>query len=991
MDFGVLGPVQVRVGDQLLGAGSGRERFVLAMLLLSANRVTDPDVLVDALWVRPPRSARAQLYNLISNWRQRLGPHHVGPEELIETRPGGYVFRLGPHQLDLDAFRKAVAEGRAEAEKGRHDVALVTLKNALDLWRGRALADVPDELLADRRRLLEDERLAATELRIESELAVGRFHDALRELPALIDEHPYREQLYAAHMRALAGIGSRGDALATYQRLHRTLTDDLGVVPGPQLQALQQLILRGEDPLVPQAIPTPVVPRQLPPVTARLTGRDKTFGEICATLQRTDGTPPAVLLTGPGGIGKSALAVAAGHELTSTFPDGQLHADLRGAQPTPTDPHAVLGRFLRALGVDGRAVPDDRDERIARYRTELADRRMLVVLDDAASEEQIRPLVPGTPRAGVVITSRHQLRALVGIERWTVQVLASADAVELLANVVGGERIASDPSAAAEIVRLCGQLPLAVSIAAARLAGRPDWTLAELARRLDEHRERLDELTAGDLDVRGSIALSYQQLDGPQRELFRRLGLVTAPSWPGWVASELCGGQADQLVDQLLQAHLVEPLGCDAVGQHRFRMHDLVADFARERAHVEEESAVRAEAQTRVLSGWLARSTEADASVNQKLTSSRSGTAWFEAERASLVAAVHLASEVGAGTLAADLALRCASFLALRSYNADWEDTLRTATEAVRDQGLDHLLLELLDASCVVNRQLARNENVIALATEQLGLAHELNDSDAELAALGNAGWAARHLGQIDQATAWLEQAVDACTPQMPNRMASRAFTGLAMLYRDVERIAEALPLTERALELERLEGNPRIVTICLQNYGWTLYELGRLEEAEQAAAEAMSLATEINDEQSSARNESLLADLQVMRGNYAVARELLERSASTAQRLGDKLLEAEQLISLAHLAAAQDRPRDAVGPLLASLDIWRELDLPMQEARIHARLDLTYAAAGRTALGERHGRAWRSILAEHGLDVRCLRLAVGRAWPGSERITAGG
>jgi DNA-binding SARP family transcriptional activator/Tfp pilus assembly protein PilF len=1009
VDFGVLGPVRVREGHRELPAGSGRERFVLAMLLLNAGHQVPADQLIQALWGEPPPSAKAQLHNAISKWRRRLAGHAKGSGELIVTRPLGYELRLGPHRLDVGEFRRLAADGRQAARRGDHEAAVSALAEALSWWRGPALADIADELVAATRQALEEERLAAAEARLESELVLGRHQDVLATVSGLIDAHPYREWLYQAQMRALVGSGRRADALDVYRRLYRRLGAELGIEPGPSLRELEQRILRGEPPAEPVQPAQPVVPRQLPPVTGALTGRGKLIAEIRAELLRDDPQPPVGVLVGPGGIGKTTLALAAGHRLAADFPSGQLYADLRGSQREPADPHIVIGRFLRALGVDGQSLPDDREERVAMYRSQLAGRRLLLVLDDAGSERQVRPLLPGAAGCAVLICSRRQLRALVGTGRWTVPALAAADASLLLARVVGQERAAAEPAQVAAVVDLCGGLPLAVSIAAARLAARPDWTVAQLRQRLAEERGRLDELTVGDLDVRASIALSYEALDPTQRQLLRRLGLLAAPDWPAWVAGELLAAPAAAVIDQLVDVHLVEPRGQDTAGnpataggagnpttagQHRFRLHDLVAEFARERAAEEDADADCRQALARMLRGWFGLATVADELIGHGLVAAAGLPAppppaaaepaarqaprdWFDIERASLIAAVDHACRIGDAELAGGLALRLSGFLALRAHYDDWERTLRAATARVREHDLPELLLRLLGALCVVCRSRSRNLELAELAAEEQALANRLGDRQREIGALGNAGWAARKLGRLAQARDILERAVDACDADTPNRLRSRALTGLAMLNREMGQPASALRVAEQALAIERQEGSPRIIAICLLNYAATLMENGRFEDSERALAEAMTLINRIGDDENYTTNERLLGELNVRRGRWAVAEELLNRSVHACRARGDVPGEADVLGIVGDLAIARGRPQQALEPLQSSLTLWRRLDAPVEVARIHARLELACAATGRPTAAARHRREYRAALADLELDEACLRLFV--------------
>lgn len=658
MKFGLLGSIEVRHEERVLSVGSGRERLVLATLLLNAGRLTPADGLIHALWNKPPLTAKAQLHNMISNLCRRL---RVGDADLIVTRPMGYELHLGTHELDVVQFRRLAERGRHAAASGDHSLAVAQFTEALSLWRGPPLVDVADELVGEARQTLAEEKLAVAQARLDVELALGLYDTVLGELSELIAEHRYRERLYELEMLALVGAGRRADALATYRRVYRLFVDDLGVEPGSSLRDLERWILSGEV-LNPVRAKCRELPRQLPSVTAALTGRDELIGKICGELRcSTKAMGSVVVLIGPGGVGKTTLALAVAHRLGAEFPDGQLYADLRGIHGIRADPHAVVGRFLRALGLDGARLPDDPDERVALFRSRLAGRRMLIVLDDALSEEQVRPLLSADGGCGVLVTSRRRLGALVGAARWTVPVLAPVDALQLFARVVGTERAGGEPEAATAIVELCGYLPLAVCVAAARLSVRPEWTLEKFRQRLAEQRGGLDELAVGDLDVRASIALSYQSLAPPLRRLFRRLGLSNAPEWPAWVAHELVDqssvAQIGWMLDELAEVHLIEPLGYDAVGQARFRLHNLIGDFAHERALAEDEPEERAAALARLLSGWLGLATEADEQIPYDLIRapdmdipsplpSAASLArdmpsdWFETERRSLVFAI---------------------------------------------------------------------------------------------------------------------------------------------------------------------------------------------------------------------------------------------------------------------------------------------------------------------------------------------------------------
>jgi DNA-binding SARP family transcriptional activator len=993
--FGVLGPIEVSCAGGLVALGGGRDRLVLAALLLNADQLTLTSQLIAWLWERPPTTAKAQVHNMISRLRKRLGD---GTGDLILSRPGGYELRLGGHELDLAEFRGLVEKGRQARADGRLEAAVSTFDEALALWRGPALTDVAADFADETRHTLHEELLAAAEAQLSAELALGRHDDVLRKVATLIVDHPYRERLREIKMMALAGAGRRADALAAYQDAYRCLVEDLGVEPGRPLRHLEQRILSDDLVLAPHT-PGTLVPRQLPPMTAVITGRDELIGEVCDALRARTPAGPVVVLVGPGGVGKTTVALAAAHVIGDWFPDGQLYADLRGTRQSPADPHVVVGRLLRDMGVDGAALPDDRDERIAMYRSHLAHRRLLVVLDDAASEAQVRPLLPGAACCGAVVTSRRQLAALVGPARWTVPVPAPEAAAQVLARVVGAERVAREPDAAAAIADLCGHLPLAVCIAAARLSVHPEWTLAHFRRRLAEQRGRLDELTVGDLDVRASIALSYQALDAPLRSLFRRLALIAAPDWPAWVAGRLLcandGRPVAPMLDQLVDTHLVEPLGRDVFGQPRFRLHDLVADFGRERATAEDEPATLAGAQSAMLTGWLVLAAEADERLDHGMAFAadlalpeeagpapaeaaavrRAPAEWFEAERVALVSAVNQACQLGEGALAGMIALRIAGFLALRSHEDDREHTLNTAIVCTKAHGHKDLLVRLLGALFAMRSQRNQYGELPAIAAEELAVARQLGDQDKEFQALNHAGRAARMLDRFAEATAALDQALElARRGVIAPRLRCRVLNALANLHTDLGEPERAVELIEEAVELGRTVGG-RTMAILLRDYSLALMDVGRYAEAERALEKAFVTARALEDDRGMAWIEQAQADLDIRLGRWADAEARLDRSLSVQQEVGDREGLGEVLRSRGDLETGRGAPRDAVEPLRQSLEIWRGLGASLQQARTLARMDLVLTALGEDAAAAVCRRNCADILAELELGHRSLRL----------------
>ncbi len=984
MDFGVLGPVEVRAGGKQRAVGGGRERHVLATLLLHAGRSTSVNRLIDALWDEPPPSAKAQLHNMISKLRRA-----IGRAEVILTRPTGYELTLREEDtLDLHAFRAFFRDGQRAAMAGDPATAVELLDRALALWRGPALADIPDELAAATRHALHDERLAAEEARLGAALALGRYPEVLAALTALLAEHPYRENLYRTRMVALLGAGRRAEALATYRLAYRTLADGLGIEPGPELRELEQRILRGEDAPPAPAPQVRVVARQLPPLTSVLTGRDELVAALRTELTRTGaGSPVLAVLVGPGGVGKTTVALAAAGQSADVFTGGQLYADLRGSQATPADPHAIAGRFLHALGVRQSKLPVDRDERVAMYRSMLARTRTLVLLDDAADEEQVRPLLPADPGCAALVTSRRQLGALVGAARWTVPVLAPADALTLLGRIVGADRVAEEQEAAAELAAVCGQLPLAVSIVAARLAVRPDWTLAGFADRLATERDRLDELAVGDLDVRASIGSSYASLSAGARRLLRLLGLVTAADWPSWVPSALLGEPGRRQLGELVDVHLVEPLGRDSAGQERFRLHDLVADFAREEVRGTT-TAERSAALDRLFDGWLALAVAADEQVPHGETFPlpvRTGPPpqpvpmpyeWFDAERASLVVAVSEAARTGRVAVAGHLALYLSGYLELRCFYDDWLGVLETAIGPVRAEGQDELLVRLLSALFAAHGLADRYLDQPGVAEEELAVARRLGDRAAEVTALGHAGRAARDNGRFRVAAELLARALAlASTPPVPTRALVTALVGNAVLHIKAGEPGRAVDLLDRVREVDTEAGSTARAVLYRYLTGLALLDLDRLSEAEAVLTEGMATCTAIGDDVGVVYLGWLLANVDLRSGRPRQAATRLDEALRGAEKLGAYDALAEVLRSLGDLAAVQGRHSAATGALHRALEIWRRLGGQVQMARTLARLEVVLRAAGDTAGATACHREWHAALAELELDERCLRL----------------
>ncbi len=988
VEFRLLGPVEVSYDGRVLPEGSARERLVLANLLLNAGRTTATQSLVGQLWREPPRSAKAQLHNLVSGLRRRL---RSVDDSLIETRPTGYALRLDSHRLDLLEFRRLAEQGRTAAQSGDHVVAAGLLGEALSLWRGAALADLPDELAGELREALHQERLGASEAKLDALLALGEHQQALRDVEPLLGGHPYREGLYRRRMLALAATGRRADALEVYRSAYRRFTDDLGVEPGAELRDLEQRILRGSP--VAALGETRLVPRQLPPATP-LTGRDELLKQVADQL----GDGEVVLLVGPGGVGKSAIAAAAGHRLTAGFPDGQLYADLRGSHAQPADPYEIVGGLLRALGMAGDAVPADREERVAAYRARMAYQRILVVLDDAADAAQLAPLLPRSDRCATVVTSRRHLATVAGV-RLPVPALPYQEATRLLADLAGRQRVDAESDAAAEIVALCGALPLAVCVAAARLAVRPQWSLAEFARRLAVERGRLDELSVGDLDVRASIGLSYQALPEPAQRLFRRIGLLGTPHWPAWVAEVLSGGGA---LEELVDVHLVEALGEDAVGQARYRMHDLIAEYAAERARpataagrtarveggwVEDASAVLAP----VLEGWLALASVADERAGHGRRHGRDVPApappvaagrvaedspreWFDVERTHLLAAVDRACQLGLPDIAGRLALRLSGYLMLRAYDVDRERIMRTAADCVRGTDHDALLVRLLGALYEACAQRAELDKLADIGAEELAAARRLGEPKGHLRALYHAAFSAKVTGRFTEATA-LAREGEALSADADDTWLASFLLIRGDIHVDLGEPAAGVDLLREAGTYEDESQRSRQRVLYLLSWSTALTEAGQYATAESALAEALGITAEIGDELGTAHVACALTLLDLARGRPSDAEQHLGAALQVVERIGHRTGIALVTRTRGQLDHARGAPGEAIPAYRRSLRIWREIGSPIEVARGLARLECAAAAVGDEPAAAEHRREWRAILDQLDLDEPCLRL----------------
>ncbi|MFJ6634519.1 AfsR/SARP family transcriptional regulator [Streptomyces sp. NPDC091376] len=605
--FGVLGPVRAWRPGQALPSGSPQQRALLAALLLREGRTATAAELIDAIWGdEPPSQALAAVRTYASRLRKILDPG------VLVSESGGYAVRIPSDALDLHVAQVLVADAEKARAGGDRCQARSLINKSLGLWDGEPLASVPGPYAEAQRARLEEWRLQLLETRLEMDLDLGCHAEAVSELTALTAAHPLRERLRELLMLALYRSGRQAEALAVYADTRRLLADELGVDPRPELSALQQRILQADAELArPVEQPTPATPRparphQLPATVPDFTGRSSFVRELGTRLAGAEGSVMAVsALAGIGGVGKTTLAVHVAHEARPHFPDGQLYVDLQGAGPRAAEPETVLGAFLRALGTADSAIPDSLDERAALFRSLLDGRRVLVLLDNARDAAQIRPLLPGTAGCAALITSRVRMVDLAGAHLVDLDVMSPEEALQLFTRIVGEERVRAERKAALDVVAACGFLPLAIRIAASRLASRRTWTVSVLAAKLADERRRLDELQAGDLAVKATFELGYGQLEPTQARAFRLLGLADGPdiSLPAAAAVlDLPVQDTENLLEALVDTSLLE-----SAAPGRYRYHDLVRLYARACAERDEQPpAEREAALSRLLDFYLA-------------------------------------------------------------------------------------------------------------------------------------------------------------------------------------------------------------------------------------------------------------------------------------------------------------------------------------------------------------------------------------------------
>ncbi|UBU17907.1 AfsR/SARP family transcriptional regulator [Nonomuraea gerenzanensis] len=928
VEFRLLGPVGVWHAGRRLGPATPQQRTVLAMLLLEPGRPVPVARLETALWgSEPPESARNAVQGHISRLRRLLTPF---PEVTLTTSARGYCLTAGRDRVDLHRFRELVRDAAGAPDPAR---AAGVLRAALALWQGPPLADVagrwlPDVVLPG----LEEERLAALERRVALDLRQGRHQEVAAELTPLVGENPLRERLVSLLMTALLRGDHRTEALAVFRGVRRRFAEELGIEPGEELQRLHQAILAGRDEAppptpAPPSAGTPAVPRHLPPDTEPFTAREDELAALDRlTAPGPDRSPPPpCVVTGTGGVGKTTLAVHWAHRVRDRFPDGQLYVNLQGYGPTHAarSPAGAVRLFLDALQVPPELIPATLEAQAGLYRSLLAGRRMLILLDNAHDSDQVRPLLPSAPGCLALITSRAELTGLVaaeGARTLALGLFSPAESRELLTRRLGAAKVGAEPQAVDDIVARCAGLPLALSIVAARAHTRPAFPLHALITGLDEadgpdEPDGLDVFDGGDTgtNLRTVFSWSYRALSPEGARLFRLRGLLPAPELSVAAAASLAGidvRQARRLLTELTRANLAaEPT------PGRYGWHDLLRAYAEELTLLHDSATERREALHRLLDHYLHSAHLGDRLLDMlhrvplnlpepgpgvvvaRITDRAQSLAWFAREHRTLPAAIRHAARAGLDAHAWQLACACWGFLSQEGRSDEQVAMYRIALESA-----------------------LRLDDPAAQAHVRVGLAQALI-----------------RLGQDATSGSHLRQA-----RTLFRALGDQAGQGVCLTYLSVledrrGRYAEGLALSEEALRLHRSAGDRAGEGRALNNIGWFHARLGAYEAALNRCEQALLIHRELDDRPGESATLDSIGYIHHLLGQYEEAIAYYLRALSW--RGGKRALGARTLQRLGEAQVAAGRVAEGRQTLGRALDLVAEL-APGDADALRARID---------------------------------------------------
>ncbi|MET8170012.1 BTAD domain-containing putative transcriptional regulator [Streptomyces sp. NPDC005329] len=973
--FRLLGPLDVEIDGRVVVL-TGRQRALCAVLLLHANHVVSVDRLIQCLWDdRPPGAGAARVRALVAEVRRALGPAGT---ELLTTRRPGYVMHAGPDELDLLAFENLIRDASRAAADGDWRTARRSGEQALALWRDEPLPDLPEVAVreAERQRLAEL-HLVAREGVAEAEIETGRHREAIAELLRLTAAHPLRERPHGLLMRALHQDGRSAEGLELYTVLRRRMIDELGMEPSADLGDLHQRLLRGGGRTAgaPPERPAPAserpVPRQLPPTPRRFVGRDGELDRLDSCLRTSE---PLALIVGPAGVGKSALALNWAHRVADRFPDGQLFLDMRGFDNAePMTPGEALPLLLQGLGCAPRDIPLGAEAQTALYRTMLADRRVLVVLDDVADASYVRRLLPASAGSLTLVTSRDKLSGLVtldGAYRVSCDVLDSAAALELISGAVGAEAVAADPEAAARLVELCDHLPLALCVAGSWIGDRPGSIRAYIRDLADRGRlARLHVEGEESVAVRAALDLSYGVLPDEARRAFRSLGVLPGTGRSVPAAAAAAGTDEHRLADLLRLAQRVHLLR--DVEHGRPAWHDLVHEYARDRTAAEDAPEERAAAVTRVLDHYLqsvanaaaaaglyvmrTRPPAVEGSLPREFAGAEEAYAWFDGEWDDISAAIGHAAEHGPApyvwwlvdalqdlfhhrrplsdwmrlaTLAREVAARdgdevgqasmCLSLGSARWRNGDLRGALteyEEAEELARRAGWTYGEAGSLQGKGVTLKLLGELRRALPCYDRALALYRTLDNVRNVEIMLINTASLNLALGRLDAAEAAACAALDLIGDTVHHNRAM-ALVNLALVRQKQARFDEAAAALRSCFLVSRDSGSTYTEAVALEALGRVRADAGQDDRALLAYEDALAVSRRVENRNCQVDSLVGVASVKLRAGRAAETAEHLDAAFEIAERTGHRAGLVEVLLARADLARAQGRPADALDQL---------------------------------------------------------------------------
>ncbi len=986
MLFGILGPLVVCDAGETISVSPPRQRVLLAALVVHAGRPVSLDALAEVVWDgAPPDGAAATLRAYVMRLRRALGP---GPGGRVVTHHPGYMAQVTADETDLLRFTRLSRDGAAAVRAGSWAPAYDTLTEALALWRGEPLADIPSQILRDQVDGLEEQRLQVIEWRVDAGLQLGHHRELAAELQLLTTKYPLRERFHAQLMLALARCGRQGEALETYRKLREVLVAELGVEPGADLRRVHQMVLSGGSgqEIRLNAAGDTLIPRQLPPVVPHFIGRKAELSMLTSLLGEPARPAGAVVVSaigGTAGVGKTALAVHWAHQVVDTYPDGQLYVNLRGHDPgkpmTATD---ALAGFLRALGVRGQEIPPDEAERAAHYRSLLAGRRMLVILDNAVSAEQVRPLLPGTPAATVLVTSRDTLAGLIardGATLFGLDLLPHEDAVGLL-RVLIGARADADPGNTAALAAQCCRLPLALRIAAYLAVSRATIPLAALVTELADQQRRLELLDAdGDprTGVRAVFSWSYRNLDPAAARVFRLAGLHPGADLDSFAVAALTGDspeQAQRSLGVLARAQLLQE-----AGPGRYEMHDLMRAYARELVTTEESADDRQDALTRLFDYYLATVAgcmdtlfPAESSLRPYVGAPDTpippvadpavARSWLDNHRASLVAVVAHAVDHDLSSHIVRMADLLFRYLDSGGYRSEAIELYVCTGRAAKRNG-DHTA----EAAALTNIGIARwQEGSYQEAADQLRQALELyhatDDQKGTARALNALGLLSLQQGSYQEAADQLRQALELYRAIGGGFGEHYALGNLGIIEMRQGRYRQASAYLGQALAFFRETGDRTGEAYMLGNLGVLELRRGSYPEAAGHLGEALRLCRATGDRTGEAHTLTRLGLVDLRQGRSQQAAERHQQALAFFRKAGDRSGQIEALNGLGEAFLAIRQPGDAQAQHALALGLARENGEKPEQARAHDGLARAYHAHGDRDRARHHWQAALSI-----------------------------